>query len=830
VTTLTDGHAVEKMSQPRVLRVKEYSPGFQIEEALTAVIGRIDAKKAATILTQTMTRTQHPNVFGFLLSLLSAVAVRMDVSEVNEPAAILSQAITRARSSFHPTLLAEALSVLAGRMEHGTAATVCGQAAPTLGRLMKTFEKLGPHGLGQLARGLAVLAAHMEPNEAAAVCGRAASMLGQAMTRTRDWRELPQLISLTARMEPKESAAACAQAALALCGELKSSNPFRLWTNAELLSALAARMEPQPASEVCGQAAAALCQAMDQAEAENGSLKVLTSLTPYLRPKQAAEVAAVLSRVVKATKGGFERKRRAYGLSQVALRLDPRDAAASLNQALIGSDASVAAELAKGLAAVAARMDRKETAAVCAQAVVTLSPIVEEARFLLDENQAAERLSALAAHMEPKDVASLLEQARTKNQRHAMGALARGLAAAAVRSEKRELSALLGPMAIKYSRIIADTNEMFTTMAHTDTLSAIAPFVETKEAREAAAILLEGITTERLRPELEEILKKKGKVPPRRIKRNALAPYIGAVARSLSALAARLEAREAAEICGRAAAHIREVIVSGRHLNPDLADAALGLSALAEHMEHGEATAVCTLLAGRLSQAMSMEKEPNSLQRAASLHRKARGLLALAHHMEPKEADMACGFAAVTMSRALNDKFPAAYHGPWGRMRPVPELTRCLAEAATRMRLLDAFVEVAANLMLVMSKMDEGPDLEQVKQALSAVLLRDRASQNASRQTGLVGAVGGLTNPNSLFLAARLVEQSSAPLPSPLPAQTLVDLLKHPLCVGEARRQVLGQLSRHYQRPFADQWDFVRFARNELPGIDLLTPPRRPGG
>jgi hypothetical protein len=40
---------------------------------------------------------------------------------------------------------------------------------------------------------------------------------------------------------------------------------------------------------------------------------------------------------------------------------------------------------------------------------------------------------------------------------------------------------------------------------------------------------------------------------------------------------------------------------------------------------------------------------------------------------------------------------------------------------------------------------------------------------------------------------------------------------------------VLAQLTRHYQRPFADQWDFVRFAQEQQLGLDLLTPSQRPG-
>jgi hypothetical protein len=85
-----------------------------------------------------------------------------------------------------------------------------------------------------------------------------------------------------------------------------------------------------------------------------------------------------------------------------------------------------------------------------------------------------------------------------------------------------------------------------------------------------------------------------------------------------------------------------------------------------------------------------------------------------------------------------------------------------------------------------------------------------------------------LSCPGSVLIAPALLQPTLEPPPPPLPAQTLVDLLKQPFCVGEARRLVLGQLARHYQRPFADQWDFVRFAQEQELGLDLLTPPQRP--
>jgi hypothetical protein len=53
-----------------------------------------------------------------------------------------------------------------------------------------------------------------------------------------------------------------------------------------------------------------------------------------------------------------------------------------------------------------------------------------------------------------------------------------------------------------------------------------------------------------------------------------------------------------------------------------------------------------------------------------------------------------------------------------------------------------------------------------------------------------------------------------------------VELLKHPTCVGQARRIILDQLEGHYKRAFADQWAFVRYAREEKLDLDFTSPPK----
>ena len=46
------------------------------------------------------------------------------------------------------------------------------------------------------------------------------------------------------------------------------------------------------------------------------------------------------------------------------------------------------------------------------------------------------------------------------------------------------------------------------------------------------------------------------------------------------------------------------------------------------------------------------------------------------------------------------------------------------------------------------------------------------------------------------------------------------------LSVGAARRAVLDQLQTCYQRTFANQWEFVRFAEDNKLGLDFTKPPR----
>jgi hypothetical protein len=55
----------------------------------------------------------------------------------------------------------------------------------------------------------------------------------------------------------------------------------------------------------------------------------------------------------------------------------------------------------------------------------------------------------------------------------------------------------------------------------------------------------------------------------------------------------------------------------------------------------------------------------------------------------------------------------------------------------------------------------------------------------------------------------------------------LLDLLKHPICFGQARRVILDQLENRYHCKFTDHWEFVAWAEQNQLGLDLTSPPKR---
>jgi hypothetical protein len=273
------------------------------------------------------------------------------------------------------------------------------------------------------------------------------------------------------------------------------------------------------------------------------------------------------------------------------------------------------------------------------------------------------------------------------------------------------------------------------------------------------------------------------------------------LAQGLSAVAARMEPGEAARVCAEPAASLAQALT--KTTNPAaLSSLAQALSAVAARMEPGQAAAT-------LAQAMT--KTGDSL----ALYSLARGLSAVAARMAPGEGARVCAQAAAPLAQAMTKTTDP---------RALSYLAQGLAAVAARMEPGQA-AEVATTLLQAITKM---ADLE-VRKQLARGIIEALTGVPSTRQALTAAAtVACPSDGRDLPATLALLTLAAEPPPRRLSTQDLVDLLKHPLFVGDARRVVLDQLENRYHRTFADQWEFVRFAHEHLPDVDLDSPWKRP--
>jgi hypothetical protein len=198
----------------------------------------------------------------------------------------------------------------------------------------------------------------------------------------------------------------------------------------------------------------------------------------------------------------------------------------------------------------------------------------------------------------------------------------------------------------------------------------------------------------------------------------------------------------------------------------------------------------------------------------------ARGLSAVAARLGPQDA----GRAADALTRALAETTDADALGA---------LARGLSAVAARLGPQDGArlcSQAADALTRALAKTTHPKALGALAQGLSEVLVRVDSPELSRRGVAAGALVASFAGTSQLFTPLALLGPAGEPLPCPLTAQQLVDLLKQPICVGPARRLILDQLKGHYRRGFADHWEFVRFAEERGLGLDFTSPPQRPAG
>ncbi len=506
-------------------------------------------------------------------------------------------------------------------------------------------------------------------------------------------------------------------------------------------------------------------------------------------PEQQCDLALILAHL-----GGLDPNR----AGKVALVLTQK-----LRRA---TDPQATRELTKGLATVVTRMEPEEAAVVCGQAATILSQSLSktantnyawfwEKNGPQDLQVLAEGLAAVSVRLEPKEAANVCGQAATLISQtmrkksftaNQIWPLAKGLAAMTARMEPGEATAICAQAAttISGTQRISKKPDPRWYWEEDWVGKSLAVVANRMEPKEAAAIGSQVAAT------LSQTM---SQTPDPRA--------FNSLVQTLAAVAASMNPKEADAVCGQAAARISQTMNQATDAG-HLRSLAVGLLAVANGMEPKEAAAVCRQAAANLSQSMSKIGNPGQLQDLKE------GLSAIAAGRDPKEA----AEATVNLGRSMTK---TADRGALGF------LAQSLAVAG-RMEPREA----AAIFAQTMSQTKDPQAWRELSQQLSALLSYQARITFRDRCLAVASTVAGLSGPGPVYLAVAWQQPAFEPLSSPLPPPMLVELLKHPFCVGSSRRLVLEQLSRHYGRPFIDQWDFVRFAQEHKFGLDFTQPPQ----
>jgi hypothetical protein len=520
-------------------------------------------------------------------------------------------------------------------------------------------------------------------------------------------------------------------------------------------------------------------------EEQRTDIALVAASLGNLSPRAAATAGQALIQAMSKTTDRLTLPELAQGLSAVAARLEPQEAASALIQAMTRTtDEGALWQLAQGLSAVAARLEAKDAAGV----VSALTQAMSKAHpFAVPK--LAQGLSAVAGRLEPKDAAqaaSALSQAISKAQLFAVPKLAQGLSKVATRLEPKDAaqaaSAIIQAMSSLGNR--GALREL------TQALSAVAARLDPEDIAQAARALTKAMSelgNPDIRRELTQALsavaahlEPKDAVQAASALSEAMSKAthpdaLGRLAQELSVVAARLEPKEAAQQYARAASALSQAISKAHPFA--LRELAQGLSAVAGHLEPKDAARAASALSQALSgrnndfalrelaqglSAVAARLEPTDAAQAASalsqamtktsnpehIRELAQGLSAVAARLEPQEAAQQCARAASALTRAMTNPSNAFY---------LRDLAQGLSAVAAHMEpkvAAQQWAQAASALSQAMSKSQHPDALALQAQGLSAVAARlepkDAAQHCAQAAETITQAMSNTTDSNTL--------------------------------------------------------------------------------
>jgi hypothetical protein len=817
---------------------------------LAYAASRLDPTEAVT-LAQAMVRTNDIGALNHFKQLLSALAPRLGPAEAAEAGALLASAMTNSTQLTAPFLV-QAMTALAARMEAKTASRLCAEAADAFMRskMANSSERLS------VAYRVSELAARMEPPDAARVCADAAGLIMPDLKESSKSGDLVNpvktLTAVAARMDRGAAAELYAEATRLLLEALakKPANDFRtLEPLAQSLSEVAARMKPGEADRVCTEAARLLMQgaflaARTDVNNQEKLAQTLSLLAAYMEPKASCEA---LAQALAQTLAPNVVKILHQSLSGAATRLDPQAAgevAKSLAQAMTKTNNEFGlGYLAQALAMVLPRMEAGEAVRVCTEAVAAIRQSMT-GRQLNYVAPPPNGLAALASWIEPGEAAKTAEALvqvvttmRIANYNpERLSLLAQSMSVLATRMEHGDAARIGDKLvqALEQAETRTDLPNLRVELA--GNLAAVSEGLEPKEAAKAAAAIFlamtkssfpghQGLLAYLLPAVTFRMEAKEALALLRQVKTQSNDPAVlQKVAVAMARLATRMDPEEAHRLSAEAAATFMQAFPKLGTGYLQSQQAATDLATLTAAMKPGEAARIYAEAAGALVRPMpDLAKTYNSTDHGNL----ARQVAVFAERMEPQDATRVCSAAAATLVQAMH--LPETVTGS----NRLHYLADALSAVAAHMEPREAArlgEEAALIFMQTITKTNDRRFQVFFANGLSMVLHRERfgtrtmvAWQRANYAATLVG-LGA--SPTALAPAAVLAYPSQQPPPEPLPAETLVELLKHPLCVGESRRAVLDALGTRYRKHFADQWDFVRYAEEQKLDLDLLSPPK----
>lgn len=837
-----------------------------------------DAARAAGIIVDSHvrpTRAALPADTAWDTSDLQRVAARLTPDERRRLAVRLAREIGQVDPAKYEQVfvLQRALAVISPTVEPRVLAELTAEIGEAL--LVSLSRCSTFHAMTSLAQALTPVLGHMSEEARGRIAGRAARAMAQALKTTKNVADPVYLKEGMAAVSDFLTRGDAGDVAAEIV-EIMRKDPSHhsLEQTASALPKLLRRADPVRAAQLADDCAAIVVGRIGATTNQyiNEELtSALSHATPWLSAARARKTADTFARQILQVKGGNSDYPWALrdAFRTVARQLDAEGAeavapqlAAYLNE---GNNPAVLSDVLYALVTVAERSSPPQAEKLTELFLKAMGRVNNPDLIL----RSSEGLTAALCRTEPTAAAEKLsEVAVTYRSRPLhLSHLAAVTCKVSDRLSPADRGRLAEPLAGALVELIKNEQEpgfLYRTQA-ADRLAALLPLLPRTSAEKFAGrvvtILVSRFEAAKSLGFDLDTAAACGKVLPwvsaeetgrsvrvacavltRLMEKTTNAVELERAARVLTSLAKHLDPPDAARVVSGAASRLTGVLAQAT-AELEIAGLSESLAALAPVIDPDDAVAAVATMSGAIDRVTDR----------SHLEHLVKAIVPLAARLHPTAHAPQLRNCADALVRVLAGNRQKNSLGGF-------DIATSLAVVATKLPPVEAAGLLADSLMLcegftalplsrtLETLPDRAEDAERLATAILPYLFRALARKPANdyryiavavegtllvteraRRAGAVASSFGIAaNGQSVLATLPALIPVTIPFPSRLSAQHLVDLLKHPLCVGSPRRAVLDALEGRYGRKFADLWEFVAFAEKDHPELNLLTPPKRP--